>query len=204
MAYKANIPQAADYQNNSQPDLLNNFIAINTFVGVDHVTFNTADEGKHNRVFFKQQVPNQVAPLPVTDANGDPATGATEAAIYTKNSVATPGSPGLFYRPSSSAAVVELSASFSATKAATGSAMLPSGVILKWGPVNATTAGTPAGFATAFPTACMSVQLTAKSTGAANNFVSVDGMNAASFTAYSTTRTGGASAIDCYYLAIGY
>lgn len=52
MAYNANIPQASDVIAISQSDLLNNFGAINTFVNVNHVAFNGADQGKHSQITF--------------------------------------------------------------------------------------------------------------------------------------------------------
>lgn len=48
MAYKPNIPQSTDRLDNvSQADLLGNFGAIKTFIDVNHVTFDTANQGKH-------------------------------------------------------------------------------------------------------------------------------------------------------------
>ena len=152
------------------------------------MAFNAADQGKHKKVTFTQQV-------------GDQATGATEVGLYGKsNGVET----ALYYRGPNNGTVTELSACLTATKASPGSAILPSGVILKWGTVNADHGGAYAGFVSAFPTACLSVQLTAIETGGSQNFVSVTAGGAAGFWAYSSTRSGGASTTTCYYLAIGY
>jgi hypothetical protein len=54
MAYTANIPQPTDQINNSQPQLLANFQAISTVVGINHVDFDdpTGDQGKHKFVEF--------------------------------------------------------------------------------------------------------------------------------------------------------
>lgn len=52
MAFNANIPQPNDVIAISQADLLNNFAAINTYVNVNHVAFNNADQGKHAQVQF--------------------------------------------------------------------------------------------------------------------------------------------------------
>lgn len=116
MAYSNAIPQATDQLATSQADLLNNFVAIQTLVDVNHYTFNTggALEGKHRFV----QLPRQVAA---------PATSATEMALYTK---AVAGVTQMFIRPESSGTEVNFT---SATKAVTGEATLPSGIKIKWG-----------------------------------------------------------------------
>jgi hypothetical protein len=75
---------------------------------------------------------------------------------------------------------------------------------MQWGTVNASHGGTVAAFAIAFPAACISVQLTAIENGGLQDFVSVDTVGVGGFNAYSSTRSGGASNTNCYYLAIGY
>lgn len=115
MAYNAAIPLSTDKLSSSQVDLYNNFQAINTFVAVDHVGFNAATSGKHNRVFFVQQ-------------SGDVATaGATDAVLYTK--AGTGGANSLYYRGASNATPIEISY---ALKAASGYTRLPSGIIMQW------------------------------------------------------------------------
>ena len=117
MPFNNNIPLANDKLSTSQADINGNFQAVNTYVNVDHTAFNIADQGKHKQISFIQQA-------------ADPATGPTEAALYTKDSVAVPGTAGLFYRPPNSGAVAEFSY---ALKANPGWTILPSGIIMKWG-----------------------------------------------------------------------
>jgi len=70
--YIANIPQPADLLSISQPQILGNFTAINSWVGVNHVGFNVSDAGKHNFVELVSQ-------------SGTPSSLAGEALIYNAN-----------------------------------------------------------------------------------------------------------------------
>ena len=72
MAYNSNIPQPTDKLSVSQPQILANFGAINTWVGVNHVGFNLSDAGKHNFVELVAQ-------------SGTPSSLAGEALIYNAN-----------------------------------------------------------------------------------------------------------------------
>ncbi|WP_317201495.1 hypothetical protein [Janthinobacterium sp.] len=83
---------------------------------------------------------------------------------------------------------------FGATLAATGSQLLPSGYIRKWGQVALTTSGAsvPVTFAAAFPTACYGVNMTPVSAASApcnlSGSPTAAGFNASqSFTGGSTT-----------------
>jgi hypothetical protein len=187
MAYQSNKPLSTDKLSVSQGDINGNFQAINTYVAIDHVAFNGADQGKHKRVFFTQQA-------------ADPATAATEAAIYAKDS-SVPGTASLYYRPPNSGTPIEFTY---ALKAAAGWTWLPSGIIMQWG---TGTCGGVIAFPRAFPTACLSVQLTARAPGGAvQDFVQVmDGtLTVNNFTSRSYTRSGNPSAADIYFFAIGY
>ena len=55
MSYNANIPQPNNLLSQSQDDILNNFQAIQTLVGINHVNFGGADQGKHKWVTFPSQ-----------------------------------------------------------------------------------------------------------------------------------------------------
>lgn len=55
MAYQNNIPQPTNALDQSQGDLLNNFIAIQSLIEVNHETFGSINEGKHKFVTFPQQ-----------------------------------------------------------------------------------------------------------------------------------------------------
>ena len=55
MAYNQNIPQATDQLSQSQSDILNNFIALQTLIDVNHVDFASADQGKHKMLELVNQ-----------------------------------------------------------------------------------------------------------------------------------------------------
>lgn len=116
MAYNNAIPQAADLLSQSQDDILNNFVSIKTLVDVNHVTFDAINQGKHNFVEFPEQVV-----VPVTIAN--------EVGLYGRASAIT-GTTELVYVSEASATRVEFTSS---VKNVVGYAVLPSGIIYKWG-----------------------------------------------------------------------
>lgn len=124
MSFKSNIPVAADKLAQSQDDILNNFVGIKTLVDVNHVTFDAADQGKHNFIQFPVQ-------------NPVPTTGAGEVGFYSQTSAIT-GQPELVFSHQSAGTTYEFTSS---VKNAAGYTMLPSGIILKWGSgtVNANT-----------------------------------------------------------------
>lgn len=77
MAYNPSIPQATDYQDASQPQILENFTQLNTIFGQDHVTFNAAsNNGKHNKV----SLTNQTSSVPTFTG--------TDVGLYSANDVA--------------------------------------------------------------------------------------------------------------------
>jgi hypothetical protein len=121
MAYDENIPQPTDKMNVSQNDILQNFTAIKTAWDINHVTFDLANEGKHNYVSLPEQ-------------SAGPATAANEGALYTKQSALT-SVAALFFRRESSGTEIEFT---SALEAETGWTRLPSGILLKWGNTTAT------------------------------------------------------------------
>jgi hypothetical protein len=185
MAYQSTKPLANDKLSTSQGDIAGNFTEINTYVNVDHEAFNIANQGKHKRVFFTQQA-------------ADPATGATEAALYTKDSV-VPGTAGLFYRPPNSGTPIELTY---ALKATPGYTILPSGIWMAWGTgvaaggIGAITFAHLPGLQ--FPTACVSALIT--NVGNANS-VWINTVLAATGFGIGTYP---ANATNVNYLAIGY
>jgi len=124
VAYNPSIPTASDKLSQSQDDILNNFIGINTLVNVNHVTFDKPNEGKHHFVEFPVQ---GFAPVTV----------ASEVGLYCQTS-ALSGNPELVFSHQSASSAYEFTAS---VMAETGYAILPSGIIFKWGSgsVNANT-----------------------------------------------------------------
>ena len=199
MPYDNAIPQSTDRLPISQPDLLQNFIAIQTFIEVNHETFGAATEGKHKITTFPQQTVSGVFP---------PVTSATEVALYCKTDGAN---PSLYFRPYSQTVGVTTNDVdiMHAVKAASGETTLPSGIKMKWG-IGSVTSGSSTSaavtFYSAFSTAVYSVQITpygSRATGAAQDYVlSAYDIQLANL---KVTRTGaytGATAAF-YYLAIG-
>ena len=122
MAYK-DIPGSSDKLSSSQSDIKTNFLEINTLVAVDHATFGTANEGKHDKVSFPKQ-------------GAAPATLADEVALYCKDDV--DGNPSLFARKESSGDEVNLIPSGTSVSHTTkGYEKFPSGLLMCWGSVPA-------------------------------------------------------------------
>lgn len=130
--WNGNIPQPTDQLNNSQPQLLQNFQAIETLISVNHFDFGTANQGKHTQV----TLPENVAPIN---------TAIDQANIYSQLSTLT-NTTELFWQRENNGERIEWTAS-SATLP--GWMRLPSGMLIKWGRSNST--GT--GFAVVFPVA---------------------------------------------------
>lgn len=134
MAYNNNIPQATDLISVSQAQLLNNFAAIQNLISVNHVNFNTTDQGKHMWV----TMPNQTA---------SPPTGsgflAGEIGLYNFIN-ATTAKNELYVNKTNQATVVQVpitasilsinsAPTFTPSFGSSGWTYLPSGIILKWG-----------------------------------------------------------------------
>ena len=124
LTYYSGIPLAADDQDQSQPDILANFTAINSWTGVNHYNFASANAGKHSGI----QLPEQGAA---------PTTAVNEGAVYTKVGAAT-AKTELAFRRENNGAVVETTASTLSTVPLAASntpgwTMLPSGILMKWG-----------------------------------------------------------------------
>lgn len=115
MAYNQNIPQPTDALKVSQQDILDNFLQLYTFFGVNHQNFGEIDSGKHKFL----QMPVQVA---------DPATNATEVAFYSKIG-ADSGIPELCFRRDTNGTVIPFTEGVNATQ---GWSRLPSGLVMKW------------------------------------------------------------------------
>ena len=144
MAYNDAIPQPTDSGATSQPQILANFSELKTYLEINHEDFNAGNQGKHIYVTLVKQ-----AVAPTTAAN--------EVALYSKDNAA--GDPALYYRPESDGTEVEVTAS---KKAETGCAILPSGIIIKWGKgtVDADSAGTATYDTTITMTTAYSAQIT--------------------------------------------
>lgn len=192
MPYNQNIPQANDALNNSQLDILNNYIAIQTFLDVNHNIFGDPNEGKHKWVSFPEQ-------------GAGPATAVNETAVYAKQSTLT-NVAELFVRKENNGAEIEFTSSL---QAANGWTRLPSGILLKWG--SAAANGT---FAYLFPVAATipvfaliySLHLSALTGGVVDPDAAITPLTstAIGFAAYGSRRTVvAAQNVPFTYLAIG-
>lgn len=200
MPYQANIPQPNDPLNQSQGDILGNFQAIDTLVSVDHATFGSASEGKHNKISFPVQ-------------GAAPAFLAGEVGIYNLLSIVT--GVNELYIVNSAGGLGSITSSIISTNAVPGNntagwTYLPSGLLLKWGNGNAN-----GNSAIVFPVAAnipvfvevMSVQLTTFVNSAADSdtFVRLSSFTNLGFNCYGSQRTvAAAAACSFQYLAIGY
>lgn len=116
MAYNSAIPQSTDQLSQSQGQLLANFQAIQTLIGVDHINFNAVNQGMHNVVEF---------PSPTTFGG----TVGAIIALYAKTSSYT-SNPVLAFQKQAGGSVVEMTEGALTTN---GWSFLPSGLLLKWG-----------------------------------------------------------------------
>lgn len=174
MSFKPNIPQSSDLLSQSQDDILNNFSGIKTLIDVNHVTFDASGEGKHSFVQFPVQSPV-------------PTTGAGEVGLYCQTSTLT-GNPELVFSHESAGSTYEFT---SAVKNEQGYAILPSGIIFKWGSgsVNANTTAT-VNFATGAGvptfTTVYNVQVTRQGTSGETGVLYYESYTTTSITVFNT------------------
>lgn len=129
MAYKNNIPQPTDQLSVSQGDLLNNFSAIAAAFNLNHVNFNASAQGKHAFVELVTQSPK-------------PTTAAGEVGLYSQSSSFT-SQPELAIQKQTGGVSYEFTSAgyVVGTAAVPGWAVLPSGILLKWGTTTTNGAG---------------------------------------------------------------
>jgi len=165
MAFNSTIPQATDEESQSQAQLLANFAEIQTFINVNHVTFNVPDQGKHKFIHFPLQT---VVPAP-GPTQFPPATSTTEFGIY--NAINGAGTRALWLRKTNAAGVITGDIDITTVTTLAGvegpeiTWTLPCGIYMKFGWTTAD-AATPTVYVTPFPTATLSVQLTHRVHGA--------------------------------------
>ena len=187
MAYNNNIPQATDLISQSQSAILNNFAAIATVVEQDHEAFNSANEGKHKQAVFPVQA-------------AAPTTGASEVGLYSKTSAVT-GNSELVYVPESAGTEVEFTA---ATKATAGWAILPSGIMMKWGTGsvgNNSSATATYDSAKAFTTVYSAQVTMTGASGQDNKSLYLQSFNTTTLTVYNSCSSSGTQTF--HYLVIG-
>lgn len=92
MSYNPNIPASTSKRAVSQRQILFNYQAIYNVFAENHATLGTANQGRHNVLILRKQT-------------GDPATTATQTALYNKlvSSV-----PNLFFRPNNNQTPIQL------------------------------------------------------------------------------------------------
>lgn len=202
MPYQQNIPQSTDLLSQSQGDILGNFQAIKTLVDVNHVTFDTVNEGKH----FKVSLPVQ-SPAPTFDVGEvgmysflSPITSKNELYINKLNQITTKQIPA-------TASILSVTSAPGDNTA--GWSYLPSGVLIKWG--HSTANGLTA---TNFPVAgnipvftnVFTIMITTAYGNAADGdgFCRLQNFNATQFFVYGSARTTVSDkAVNFQYLAIG-
>jgi hypothetical protein len=116
--YTTNTPLANETLSHSQPLIRNNFLNLESTIGLNHVAptdATVADRGKHKWVAFKNQA-------------GDPAVAGTDTNIYTKT---VGGTSQLFWKNSASV-VSQLTTNIATNNTTHGTSFLPGGMIIKW------------------------------------------------------------------------
>jgi len=122
------VPNPGQTLGNSRPIIQNNFTAIGRAFIVDHVDYNTTNEGMHNRVSF----PTQSSP---------PAAAAGIVQMYSQTSILTNQPELVFLRQTGSTKPTPVEFT-SAGWANPGWCRLPSGILMKWGQLSTTTYNT--------------------------------------------------------------
>lgn len=196
LTYNNSIPTASQRLKDSQSELKTNTESVKTFLETNHEAFSSTDSGKHKYLQLTQQ-------------GSSPTIGATEAGLYTKD---VSGSPELFIK---TGADTELNITSLTSGSNEYTCYLPSGLILKWG---LTTGGalaandwTTVNFVTAFPTACLNVQVSGKvvdaapSTNQTTALMILDStFNASYFKVFNRRTDAGTGYVaDCTYFAVG-
>lgn len=176
MPYVSTIPQSTDIPSTSQSQLFGNFQAISTLVNVNHVDFDLPDQGKHKWVSFPLQ-------------GSAPATNTTEVALFSQTSANT-GNVELYMRKQNSGTLTSFTEQAAITSSS-GWTYLPSGILMKWGTLNATGAVTINAntFGPAYTTV-YTVQLTNQTTTSSSDTYVMGGViTGTNFDVYVGSRT---------------
>lgn len=186
MAYDNNIPQSNDLISQSQSQILQNFVQLDTQYGSsgDHVEFTAlTNNGTHKKVT-------------VTSVQADPAQTFPASMVYTKHAGITPNrTTDLYfsYKPETGADVV-LPLTFTSLNPANGVAQFTNKMQLKTG---TGTFNIPLAFTTAYPIALLSVIVTPIT---AEGTFRIAAVAAGGFTATSASLAGTAF----YFVSFGY
>jgi hypothetical protein len=209
MALNINIPQPSQTLAQTQLDIKDNFIFINTGFSVDHVEFNVTGAGKHNKITFPVQSPAPVF-VDVGDIGLFSFIGSNSFIPTNKNELNV-------YKDSNTGYVnVPFTASilsdFTPTTGSTGWSYLPSGLIIRWGKATInitlnTVVTTNVTFAVDFPNRLLNVQITQEAPNSSDLgiFYSASPVSAHSFNVctFKSINTPGATCVFSYF-AIGY
>lgn len=203
MAYSNQIPRATDQLNDSQLDLLNNFIAIQQLVDVNHINFNLGIEsGKHKQV----TLPVNVAPTPTL---------ANEVNVFSQTSALSSLFPAntaaLFWQTTNGGPVVNMtSGAIQVGPPITGFTFLPSGLLVKFGKVVLTvglsqviTYPVAAGTIPVFTSNPYSIQVTNFSLAVNPRVVNLNLLSTTSFTVSVFDLAGAPAGSELFYVAIG-
>jgi hypothetical protein len=195
MAYQQNIPQPTDQLDNSQGDLLGNFQEVYTYLGVNHVEFGSADEGKHAFITFPIQSPAPTFAAGEEGLYNAQLSAISELYVHKQYNGTTAEIPMTASILSSSAPV----------SGGPGWTYLPSGIYITWASVTLN-GNTTITLASPPPTQILSVNLT-PITGS-SSYVNAQAVvntiiSRTQFSAVGTVN-GASSAVQCLYLVIGY
>lgn len=184
-------PNTGQNLGQTRDNIRNNWEVIDATIRQDHIETNFPNQGMHTAVHFVNQATNPSAPK----------TQVGQCCIYAAPSILAPGTSALYFKAQSLDETIngnEFTTS-STSNPAQAYTTLPTGVIMQWGLIDATSAGNPITFAIPFPHQCQSVQVTNSGPPANINF-SAANATTTGFNAYSST--GGPNL--CYYFAIGW
>lgn len=207
MAYSNNIPLATDQLNDSQKDLLDNFIAIQQLVGVNHVNFNNAGEsGKHTEV----TLPYNGAPT---------ATGPNEASFFSGaspySSFIAGNNGSLFWKAQNNSATLPMTVGYfippaMPTDPVQGFTILPSGFLIKFGRVPLVTGlsqiityPVAAGTTPVFTSIPFMVMVSPFAAAANPRIVNVNLFNTTTITVSVFDTNGAPAGAQLFYMAIG-
>jgi hypothetical protein len=192
--YTTNIPFSTHNPSADQPVMEENTNAINQWVGVDHVPFNTSGLGQHEQVTFNSNnVPTVPTSPPVLFTNVKDGFG---------NNL--PGSLAqLFYYSGANTA----SSNQYFLGASGGSVLLNMGIVVKWGtltPLDNTATNFSANSGSAFPNNCFAFFPSIIKSNTSNPVnITVVGVTASTFQVRMSFQAGGTTNFPIYYIALG-
>jgi len=208
MTYNPSIPQPTDFISDSQPQILNNFTALNSVFSRNHVAFDVAtNSGNHKFVELRNTA---AIPAPI------PALNAGEGTIYTKmiSSVSQ-----LFYTDDASGNEYQLTrdipASFSLFGTNTnnynasganftgGWSYLPGGLLIQYGNASNQVNGDTIPFPVAFTTGAFSISVTGHYNSSSRGFWWVKTQTTTNFTVTAIDNGGTSISTTLYWFAIG-